>query len=238
MKLLNSIFLAAVGMVSVEAFNEVEVTDSNEKLGFVFELVRHGARAPIEDRNLDKFPVSEGMLTPEGMRQRTLLGRFNRERYMEEYQLLSKEYVPSEVLMISTDVMRTIQSGYSELMGLYPPGSSGAEELTEGMAKNIRNPKMTPFKVRDADQINDRLGFAALPADFNAVPILTYMNSDLNDDAGTMGCAYINDVGNAREKETKIWEKYNTWRQDIYEPISESVGVSLTDEESADFHTF
>ena len=64
------------------------------------------------------------------------------------------------------------------------------------------------------------------------------MNSDLNDDAGTMGCPYINDVGNVREKEAKIWEKYNTWRQDIYEPISESVGVSLADEEAADFHTF
>ena len=48
-----------------------------------------------------------------------------------------------------------MQSGYSELMGLYPPGQSGAERLTKGMVQNIRDPKLTPFKVRDAAKIND-----------------------------------------------------------------------------------
>ena len=42
--------------------------NTDEQLAFVFELVRHGARAPIENRDLDKFPVEEGLLTPEGMR--------------------------------------------------------------------------------------------------------------------------------------------------------------------------
>ena len=50
----------------------------DEKLAFAFELVRHGARAPIEDRALDQFPVGKGYLTPEGMRQRYLLGRYTR----------------------------------------------------------------------------------------------------------------------------------------------------------------
>ena len=44
------------------------VRNTDEQLAFVFELVRHGARAPIEDRDLDEFPVDEGWLTPEGMR--------------------------------------------------------------------------------------------------------------------------------------------------------------------------
>ena len=57
--------------------------------------------------------------------------------------------------MLSTDVNRTMQSGYSELMGLYPPGQSGAERLTKGMVQNIRDPRLTPFKVRDAAKIND-----------------------------------------------------------------------------------
>ena len=90
--------------------------------------MRHGARAPIEDRDLDQFTVAEGMLTPSGMRQRYLLGRHSRERYTETYKLLSKEYDPSEVYIQSTNVNRTMQSGYSELMGLYPPGQG--EQLT------------------------------------------------------------------------------------------------------------
>ena len=37
-----------------------------DDLVYVFELVRHGARAPILDR--PGFPVSKEMLTPMGMR--------------------------------------------------------------------------------------------------------------------------------------------------------------------------
>ena len=154
MKVLNSIVLTAMAMTVARAFSEAEIDDKDTKIGFAFELVRHGARSPIEDRDLEKFKVEEGILTAEGMRQRNLLGSFNRQRYTEEYQLLSPKYIPDEVIMMSTDVNRTIQSGYSELMGLYPPGKSGAELLTKGMAKNIDNPKMTPFKVRDAKTIN------------------------------------------------------------------------------------
>ena len=71
--------------------------DDNEQLIFAFELVRHGARTPLEDRDLDKFKVEEGMLTAEGMRQRYLLGRYNRKRYTETFKLLSEEYEPSEI---------------------------------------------------------------------------------------------------------------------------------------------
>ena len=106
------------------------VQNPDEKLAFVFELVRHGARTPIEDRDLDKFTVGEGLLTPEGMRQRYLLGRHNRERYVEEFELLSKSFVPGEIYMQSTCVNRTMVSGYSELMGLYPPSNSD-ETLTK-----------------------------------------------------------------------------------------------------------
>ena len=42
----------------------VRPRNPDEHLAFVFELVRHGARAPIENRKLDKFPVGKGLLTP------------------------------------------------------------------------------------------------------------------------------------------------------------------------------
>ena len=72
-------------------------------------------------------------MTGEGRRERYLLGRFNRERYSKEYKVISPKYIPDEIYIQSTDVNRTINSGYSELMGLFPPSESGAEKLTKGM---------------------------------------------------------------------------------------------------------
>ena len=111
----------------------VEPEETDEKLAFVFEVVRHGARAPVEMRDIEEYPenVSEGILTPEGMRQRFLLGRYNRKRFIEDADFLSETFTPGEVYMQSTNVNRTIQSGYSELMGLYPPHKGGAERLTK-----------------------------------------------------------------------------------------------------------
>ena len=89
------------------------------------------------------------------MRQRYLLGRYNRERYTKTFEFLSEDYEPTEFYMQSDDVIRTIQSGYSELMGLYPPGKSGAAKLSDGMKMNLEDGiGMPPFKVRDADLIN------------------------------------------------------------------------------------
>ena len=86
MALLNMVVLATLVLATVNAFTgKALATEKDEKMGFVFELVRHGARAPIEDRGLDQYPVSAEQLTPEGMRHRFLLGRFNRERYTNEY---------------------------------------------------------------------------------------------------------------------------------------------------------
>jgi len=67
------------------------VHNDDEKLLFVFELVRHGARGPFDDHKIDEFPVADGQLTPEGMRQRYLLGRHSRERYTKEFPLLSDD---------------------------------------------------------------------------------------------------------------------------------------------------
>lgn len=87
------------------------------------------------------------------MRQRYLLGRYNRHRYTEEYKFLSQE-LTEEVYMQSTDVNRTLQSGYSELMGLYPPGESDAPQLTQGEVDSLSGAGRPPFRVRDAEQIN------------------------------------------------------------------------------------
>ena len=74
------LFASILAVASAKADTGKEGTD---KLHFVFELTRHGARAPSDTS--EGYSVEEGMLTPQGMRQRYLLGQYNRKRYMEDY---------------------------------------------------------------------------------------------------------------------------------------------------------
>jgi len=70
-------------------------------LVYLFELARHGARAPLQQSA--GFPVPSEMLTPQGMRQRYLLGRYNFETY--------GQHLPNvwhDMKVQSTDVYRTI----------------------------------------------------------------------------------------------------------------------------------
>ena len=62
---------------------------AEDKIAFVYELVRHGARAPVmEGQDPKKFDVPEGMLTRSGMRQRIIIGKYNRKRYVDKQGLL------------------------------------------------------------------------------------------------------------------------------------------------------
>ena len=87
----------------------------------MFELNRHGARSADSDDEPGRFNVPSGMLTATGMRQRFLLGRYNREKYIDEYGLLDPKFNPGQVYAQSTGVDRTLQSAYSQLLGMYPP---------------------------------------------------------------------------------------------------------------------
>jgi hypothetical protein len=66
----------------------IKLTQSQETLAFVYELVRHGARAPIVAEPEGYFNVKMGLLTETGMRQRYMLGRYNRQRYIDREGLL------------------------------------------------------------------------------------------------------------------------------------------------------
>lgn len=112
--------------------------------------------------------------------------------------------------MQSTNVNRTLQSGYSELMGLYPPGKG--ERLSPEQAKAVSTFSAPPFRVRDADKINHELKDAALPDYYVQIPITQYNNFDINDDVSTDGCTYINAVGKAIEANATYWEQFD-WMQ-------------------------
>ena len=54
MKLLNSIVLTTLVVAVANAISEISIPEKKEEqIGFAFELVRHGVRAPIENRGID-----------------------------------------------------------------------------------------------------------------------------------------------------------------------------------------
>jgi len=61
--------------------SQMEDTTTVTNKVFTFEIVRHGARAAYWEHDHNKFKVPLKMLTPMGMRQRYLLGKYN--NYMD-----------------------------------------------------------------------------------------------------------------------------------------------------------
>ena len=206
-------------------------TMCRDTLHFVYELSRHGARAPTSEQATG-YSIGPGMLTPEGMRQRYLLGAYNRKRYTEEYQLLSKDQLDyDEVMMMSTLVNRTIQSGYSELMGLYQPSKATATKLTKAQLKSMEGGVgATPFNVRDSAQLNEQLGEYALPHGVMQVPIYNMMEKNENDDLDLPGCEYVNKIDGARFPSDSTYDEVYYLVDDLRGPLQQC--FELSDEEA------
>lgn len=104
------------------------IPKENETIIFAWQINRHGARAPYLgvknglDAYKEKWTQIEE-LSEVGKRMLYLLGVKARKRYMDDYELLSKEYNPQEVYIRSTDVNRTIESIECFLQGFYPNGT-------------------------------------------------------------------------------------------------------------------
>ena len=123
------------------------LTNQDEQIKFVFQIHRHGARAPIfnltkqENKYIDIYKEEWFLpeeLTETGKRMHYLVGVHNRKKYIEDNEFLSKNYNPYEILVKSTDVNRTLMSIYAQLQGLYP------QNTFEEIDKNVyyRNPNL------------------------------------------------------------------------------------------------
>lgn len=139
------------------------------------------------------------MLTPQGMRQRYLLGKYNFNKYsnaLGEQSLMNTTNLSVE----STDVYRTMQSGYSELFGMLqqqaPPRLQLSETQEEALVSNTRG--MPAFNVRNASQIEAALNQNAIEEGFVNVPLHNYINFVYEDDLGYGSCKYSMGINNIR----------------------------------------
>ncbi|CDW77588.1 major acid phosphatase map (histidine-acid phosphatase) [Stylonychia lemnae] len=178
---------------------------AEQKLGFVIEFVRHGARAPIYS-NAGNFLVPPGCLTAQGMRQRYLLGKMNRQRYIDEYKLVDDTYNPSQMYIQSTNVLRTIQSSYSELIGLYPPLKQPS--MSQGEKISLKSGKGMP-KIKISNANSNQNDIDALKDDpsvgYQYIPVFNYVNTDANDDVSSQGCDYAQQQANQRGKDNSTY---------------------------------
>jgi len=97
--------------------------------------------------------------------------------------------------MQSTDFYRTLQSGYSELLGMMTEAKNPSLKLTKAQLKMERGaPK---FNVRNSKKIASQLKDNATPEGFISVPIYTFMQSTW-DDHLNMGdaCNYVQQISN------------------------------------------
>jgi len=53
---------------------------------------------------------------------------------------------------------------------------------------------LPPFNVRNADLINQNLAYMTLPESFIAVPVVTFIDSEVYDDANYNGCKWVHEV--------------------------------------------
>ena len=151
-----------------------------EKIIFAFQINRHGARSPYSglkngiDVYKEKWWLERNELSNLGKRQLYLLGVKARKRYIETYNLLNKEYNPTDIYIRSTDHNRTIESIYSYLQGLYPSGSGYRINENVYSNRNIIFPPNKKYYEEFEKIINDykmSINREALPFQMSIEPI-------------------------------------------------------------------
>lgn len=179
-------------------------------LKYVAEIVRHGARAPFTPY-AHFTRAGKELLTPMGMRQRYLLGRYNIWRFGKG--LGNNLLTPQGIWAEATDVYRTLLSGNSELLGmLYQhQKSTGAPtqlHMTEKQVTSLTGPKtkvIVPFKIRRLSDIQADLKTASTPNGLLSIPIYTTIKIDFNY-TGIFSCPYARTVAGSRAKSELSYE--------------------------------
>lgn len=98
-----------------------------------------------------------------GQRQHFLIGAEMRARHVDGDQFLSPYFNSTEIHIVSTKLNRTIQSAYSQFLGLYPEGP-----VLIGDQADYAN---AAYEVEGQVDVKAALGSNALFNGFNPIPI-------------------------------------------------------------------
>ena len=153
--------------------NDNIITNENEKLLFVWEHFRHGAREPYTQINkttwIDYIGVqwkSEGELNSLGLRAHYLLGTATKNRYKE---FLSQSFDTNEIFIISTDSNRTIVSAMSNLQGIYHNYTT--PNLTQNQIKHAKISGLNQTYKEKIDEMINKLNNSYVKDGASIMPI-------------------------------------------------------------------
>ena len=125
---------------------------SENKTIFVFEHFRHGARGPIiEDKIFNEKYIGTGELTNVGARMHYLLGQHNKHIYIKNKKFISKNFIPDEFLIYSTNTNRTIDSVNNQLLGMF------SEENENLKLIKSQNKNSIPYYLNKNHKIKEKI---------------------------------------------------------------------------------
>ena len=218
------------------------IKSQKEELKFVFQMHRHGARAPFtgvknERDCFNESWINDGEISEVGKRMHYLLGVRNRKRFMTNFTFLNKNYDPHEILIYSTNVNRTIQSIYSQLQGLFPFGTG--RNIPETLHDiNIIKPKHSNyshiFQNVEEKYFKDEKKLYAMPYKMNIVPIHLFYIPDhqvqLHDHKNCPGLKenYLKQLTGEKVKEFR--KKLETEFYDVLKDIENTTNSSFLDD--------
>ena len=125
--------------------------------------------------------------------------------------------------VVSTDVLRTIQSAKSELHGLY--GKSNVEFDADDL-EALRNAPKT-LSVRNARKLDSELGNQVLPDNFQPIPVFTYKDSNKADYLSENSCEQVQDGDDYYWGRPQTTEKYDKeYLAVLRDPIAKAFKLS------------
>ena len=163
----NAAFASA--LLASAAYADDSVSREGRKLSFIVALNAPALSSPQTSLNLAVDPAQEpkyaNRITPVGQRQQFLIGSELRRRYVDEAQMLSEDYIISQLYLQAPFVAKNILSLQAQMMGLYP--STKANDLTEWQQSNA----VPPIAGADFSEWQKELGASALPHGLQTFPI-------------------------------------------------------------------
>ncbi|CAD8080495.1 unnamed protein product [Paramecium sonneborni] len=197
-------------------YAHIPFVKSNDTLINVQAIWRHGVRDFYYCNwgcNSKNKPNGDAqILTPAGMRQQYVLGKWIRQRYIIDNQLLSSFFNENEIYIESTDYNRTIMSAYCNLQGMYPQGFE---------IPNVTEDKLLP---PNPGSKSPNIGNYALPYKISLIPIHT--KQEEQDYALAIYCKITDSIVESNRK-TELYNKINsaTQTQELFKRFNSELGL-------------